>query len=166
MDHAAFLRGVNVGGIKVESKKLKTVLEGLGLEDVTTYLASGNVTFSSSSAASRLQALIEKALSKEFSYDAHVLIYSRKELAGIVSDYPFRESPDHHRYAILCDAAATAKELAGQAGDEEVTAKGTVVYWKCPKGSTLQTPFGKVLAKRAYKEKTTTRNLNTVEKML
>ena len=45
MDYAMFLRGVNVGGIKVESKRLVQVLQELGLDRVVTYLASGNVTF-------------------------------------------------------------------------------------------------------------------------
>ncbi len=167
MDYAAFLRGVNVGGIKVESAPLARLLSGLGLRGVRTYLASGNVTFTSELRAGPLQQLIEGALSQEFSYDAHVLLYPRSELAAIVAGYPYDDSPDHHRYAILCDSAVTAADVAAQAGGyEQVLVSGAVVYWKCTKGSTLHTPFAKVLAKRAYKATTTTRNLNTVEKML
>jgi len=165
MDYAMFLRGVNVGGIKVESKRLVQVLQELGLDRVVTYLASGNVTFSTP-ADSRLQARIEQALSAAFAYDAHVLLYPRADLAAIVSGYPYADDPDHHRYAILCDSAERAADLAAQAVDEDVSASGSVVYWKCPKGSTLTTPFSKVLARRHYKAVTTTRNLSTIEKLV
>ena len=113
-----FLRGVNVGGIKVESAKLRQVLTGLGLTDVTTYLASGNGTFGSDAAPATLTADVERAL-------------------------------------------AAAFHCAG-----EVAADGPVVYWRCPRGSTLATPFAKVLARRAYQAVTTTRSRTTVEKMV
>ena len=166
MDYAMFLRGVNVGGIKVESAKLRQVLTGLGLTDVTTYLASGNVTFGSDAAAATLTADVERALSDAFHYDAHVLVFRRSTLAAVVTGYPFAHDPGHHRYAVFCDSPATAADLAGAGGAEEVSADGPVVYWRCPRGSTLATPFAKVLARRAYQAVTTTRNLNTVEKMV
>ncbi len=49
---------------------------------------------------------------------------------------------------------------------EKVSAKGRIVYWRCPKGSTLDTPFSKLTSAKKYRVATTTRNLNTVEKML
>jgi uncharacterized protein (DUF1697 family) len=168
MRYAIFLRGVNVGGIKVPSADLKKLLGGLGLEDVKTYVASGNVTCESSLKAAELKSTVEKTLSKEFSYDATVLVFPHDELAALVEGYPFDSDADHHRYAVLCDSAGTAKELASVAtGDmERVAAHGRTLYWRCPKGSTLDTPFSKVTSSKRYKELTTTRNLNTVEKML
>lgn len=166
MDYALFLRGVNVGGIKVESARLRQVLTDLGLGEVTTYLASGNVTLATDVSAADLQAMVERALTEAFAYDAHVLVYERAALATIVAEYPYGDDADHHRYAVFCDSAATAVALGDQAGDEPVTVAGTVVYWQCPKGSSLDTPFAKVLAKRAYKAVTTTRTLNTVERMV
>ncbi len=168
MRYAVFLRGVNVGGIKVPSADLKTLLAGLGLEDVRTYLASGNVTCESGLNAAELKSTVEKALSATFSYDARVLVFAHDELAAIVKGYPFDHDADHHRYAVLCDSAATAKELAAATvGDlERVSAHGRTVYWRCPKGSTLDTPYSKFSSAKRFREVTTTRNLNTVEKML
>lgn len=168
MRYAIFLRGVNVGGIKVPSADLKRVLGDLGLTEVTTYLASGNVTAESSMTPARLKEAVEKALSAAFSYDATVLVFAHDELAGIVSGYPFRTDSDHHRYAMLCDTGETAAELAGSdtGDDEEVAAEGRTVYWRCPIGSTLSTPFSKTSGAKRYRERTTTRNLNTLEKML
>jgi len=168
MRYAIFLRGVNVAGIKVPSADLKRVLSDLGLTDVKTYVASGNVTGESGEKAAALQTKVEAALSTEFSYDAHVQVFSHDELASIVTGYPFETDDDHHRYVVFCDSTRTAKELgdADVGEQEKVAAEGRVVYWRCPKGSTLDTPFSKMTSAKRYKSATTTRNLNTVEKML
>jgi uncharacterized protein (DUF1697 family) len=168
MRYAIFLRGVNVGGIKVPSADLKRTLGDLGLADVKTYVASGNVTCESDEKASVLQKEVEAALSTAFSYDAHVQVFSHGELASIVQGYPFETDEDHHRYVVFCDSTETAGELGNaDVGDmEKVSAQGRIVYWRCPKGSTLDTPFSKMTSAKKYKVATTTRNLNTVEKML
>ena len=41
----AFLQGINLGNRRVKGDRLREVFEGLGLEGVDTYLASGNVIF-------------------------------------------------------------------------------------------------------------------------
>jgi len=43
----ALLRGVNVGGISIRSVDLRELLTRMGLEDVRTFLASGNAAFRS-----------------------------------------------------------------------------------------------------------------------
>ncbi len=49
---------------------------------------------------------------------------------------------------------------------ERVVAGEGVIYWRCPVGSTLTTPFAAVLAHRRLRARTTTRNLTTLEKMV
>ena len=44
---AAFLRAVNVGGRVVKMEALKWIFESMGLADVESFIASGNVVFSS-----------------------------------------------------------------------------------------------------------------------
>lgn len=168
MRYAIFLRGVNVGGVKVPSVDLKRVLGDLGLADVRTYVASGNVTCESDLDAAAMQSQVEAALSTAFSYDAHVQVFSRDELAAVVAGYPFGTDDDHHRYVVFCDTAETAGELgSAQAGEmERVASSGRIVYWRCPKGSTLDTPFSKFTSAKRFRVATTTRNLNTVEKMV
>jgi hypothetical protein len=39
------------------------------------------------------------------------------------------------------------------------------VYWNPRKGSSTETPFAKILAKAAYKSRTTNRNLRTLVKI-
>ena len=45
----AFLRAINVGGHTVTMDTLRGLFEGLGLDDVETFIASGNVIFTSPS---------------------------------------------------------------------------------------------------------------------
>src|SRR5690606_40579387 len=45
--YVALLRGVNVGGVKVPSAELAAMARDLGLAEVRTVLASGNLLFSS-----------------------------------------------------------------------------------------------------------------------
>jgi uncharacterized protein (DUF1697 family) len=41
----AFLRAINVGGHIVKMERLRMIFESLGLKEVETFIASGNVVF-------------------------------------------------------------------------------------------------------------------------
>ena len=43
--YIAFLRGINVGGHRVKMDRLRAIFIELGLQDVSTFIASGNVLF-------------------------------------------------------------------------------------------------------------------------
>jgi hypothetical protein len=47
--YAAFLRGINVGGRRVTGQQLCAPIEALGFQEVTSFLASGNVTLATAS---------------------------------------------------------------------------------------------------------------------
>ncbi|RII42485.1 DUF1697 domain-containing protein [Galactobacter valiniphilus] len=51
-------------------------------------------------------------------------------------------------------------------GAERVSAGEGVLYWACPRGSSTDTPFSKLTAAARHKPSLTTRNLNTVRKLL
>ena len=60
--YVALLRGVNVGKITVKSADLADMARGLGLDDVRTVLATGNLTFTSSGEGRALKYQIEGGL--------------------------------------------------------------------------------------------------------
>ena len=166
-----FLRGINVGGIRVPMPALKECLSGLGLREVTTYLQTGNVLFSSNVSADKLKPLIEKSLSTNFHYEAFVLLFPQQIIKEVVGGYPFEADISSHRYAIFCGSSEVKNELLSFAETldpaiEEIAAGKDVVYWRAPKGSSTDTPFSKIVAKATYKATTTNRNLNTLEKMI
>src|ERR1700684_1257608 len=52
--YVAMLRGVNVGGNSLKMDWLRKGCEGLGWQNVRTYVQSGNIVFSSRASASKL----------------------------------------------------------------------------------------------------------------
>ena len=58
------------------------------------------------------------------------------------------------------------EDCPGLSPEERAAAGGDVLYWEVPKGSTLESKLSKHLAKAKYKPLTTTRNLNTMHKVL
>lgn len=168
-DWVALLRGVNVGGITIKSVDLARVFRDLGFDEVRTVLASGNVAFAASGSRSTLKATIEKALRTEFGYDAWILLVTADELQEAIDGFPFDEADAARQpWVIFCVDDTTRDELAAASIDDDLdpVAPGPgVVYWNPPKGSSTDTPFAKVLAKAAYRPRTTNRNLRTLIKI-
>jgi len=167
--YVAFLRGVNVGGVNLKMADVARVFTDAGFTGVATVLASGNVLLESGTDAADVRATAERALREAFGYDAWVLVYDVESLAAISAAYPFaREVEGSHSYVTFVADPAVLDELAAQtAGPDERIAPGDgVLYWQVPRGSTLDSPIGKTMGKRAYKSSTTTRNLRTLAKVL
>lgn len=167
--YAAFLRGVNVGGINIKMADLARVLVDAGFDNVRTILASGNVLLDSTSDANGVRVAAERALREAFGYEAWVLVYDVDTLARISSAYPFeREVEGHHSYVTFVSDADMQDELAAlpPGPDEKVRRGDGVLYWQVPRSSTLDSAIGKTMGKKRYKSSTTTRNLRTLDKLL
>ena len=82
MRYVAFLRGINVGGKKlIKMPDLRRVLESLGLNNVRTFIASGNVLFETSQTnRDTLARKIEKKLLTAFGHDIPVVLQTIDEL--------------------------------------------------------------------------------------
>lgn len=167
--YAAFLRGVNVGGINIKMAELARVLTDAGFDDVRTILASGNVLLDSASDADGVRETAERALREAFGYEAWVLVYDLGQLARISAAYPFkREVEDHHSYVTFVSDPAVLDELAAlpPGPGEQVRRGDGVLYWQVPRTATLDSAIGKTMGKKRYKSSTTTRNLRTLDKVL
>ena len=169
--YAAFLRGVNVGGVNLKMAEVAAALTDAGFADVRTILASGNVLLESASGVAAVRKKAEAALRKNFGYDAWVLAYDIATVRAIDEAYPFeREVDGYQSYVTFVADAAALDELAAlgeNAGADEKISRGDgVVYWQVPKGSTLDSTIGKTMGKPRYKSSTTTRNLRTLAKVL
>lgn len=174
-DWVALLRGVNVGGVTIRSADLGALFDDLGFTGVRTVLASGNVAFTAPEAAARrgaLKARIEGALGERFGYDAWIVLVLHDELRAAVAAFPFdRDSDQRQPYAVFCVDEATRDELLGAAASldaatDPIAPGEGVVYWTPAKAQTLRTPFAKVLARRTFAARTTTRNLRTLVKIV
>jgi uncharacterized protein (DUF1697 family) len=169
--YAAFLRGVNVGGVNLKMAEVAKAFEDAGFTNVRTILASGNVLLESRSGVAAVRKKAETALRDAFGYDAWVLAYDTGAVAEISKNFPFeREVEGHHSYVTFVTDEKVLDELAAlseDAGPDEKIQRGEgVIYWQVPKTGTLDTTIGKTMGKKRYKSSTTTRNLRTVEKVL
>ena len=91
MIYIALFRGINVGGNnKVEMKKLKSLLERTGFENVVTYINSGNVIFKKSGGVSEaeLARIIVHAVKDEFQLDLKIVVINSNHLDAICREIP------------------------------------------------------------------------------
>jgi uncharacterized protein (DUF1697 family) len=172
--YAAFLRGVNVGGVNLKMAEVASALAEAGFANVRTILASGNVLLESSAGVAAVRKKAEATLRERFGYDAWVLVYDIDTVRAVVDGYPFeREVDGYQSYVTFVADEAVLNELTALAGlgegagaDEKISRGEGVVYWQVPKGSTLDSTIGKTMGKPRYKSSTTTRNLRTLAKVL
>lgn len=172
--YIALLRGVNVGGITVRSAELRDVFDELGFDDVRTVLASGNVVFEPTDTApsAELKQRIEQALRDRFGYDAWIVLVTREQVERVVEAFPFDPADATRQpWVVFGSDEAVLDELVASAGeadsDVDPIARGDgVVYWNPVKGTTVETPFGKMLGMPRFKPITTNRNLRTLQKLL
>lgn len=170
MKYCAFLRGVNVNGTSMKMAEVCSVFESVGMEQVTSVLASGNILFSSEKNPEIIKAELEKAMSAHFNYEAYVFLQNENEIADMISQNPFEADADFHTY-IFVGQADIEKELldifnkSSKSKDEKGQVVNSTFYWQVSKGNTLESQFGKVLGRKSLKDKLTSRNVNTFVKI-
>ena len=172
----ALLRGVNVGGVTIRNADLAALMtDDLGFADVRTVLASGNVTFEADAAPSaraRLKKSIEAALRDRFGYDAWIVLVTRAEVEKVIEAFPFDATMQSRQPWVIFgsdEAALDELEDAAASFDEKadpISRGHGVIYWNPVKGTTVNTPFGKLLSRNAYRSSTTNRNLRTLNKIV
>lgn len=92
MDYIAFLRGINVGGKNIiKMADLKLLFVNLEMNDVITYIQSGNVLFSSDKDEKILIEELEKAIEETFSISVPVIIRNSSQLEQILKNKPFSD---------------------------------------------------------------------------
>src|SRR5215218_8854393 len=92
--YVAFLRAINVGGHTVKMEELRRLFGELGLEQVTTFIASGNVIFETRARdLAALEKKIAAHLEKALGYPVATFIRSTAELAAIAAHEPFPDTP-------------------------------------------------------------------------
>ena len=169
------LRGINVGGKnKISMAELKLGLEKLGYQNVTTYIASGNVLVESLLSAEEVQAEIETDLPKQFQLDSElikVLVLTRQQLQAVVDNKPtgFGEQPGiYHRDVVFLmgiDVAEAMKVFAPREGVDKVWPGEAVIYSQRLSTERAKSRLSKIIGTPAYKSMTI-RTWGTVTKLL
>ncbi len=135
--YIAFLRAINVGrGRTIKMDVLRRIFQSAGLENVSTYTASGNVVFETSgSNPAALERKIEDELLTTLGYEVATFIRTAAEVASIARYQPFPVSGTGPAdlniifFAAPLDAAARKKVLSLRASTDDFVVRGREIYW-------------------------------------
>jgi uncharacterized protein (DUF1697 family) len=102
--HVALLRGVNVGGNrKVPMAALRALAEEIGLESPRTYVASGNLVFSTGLTRPVIEQKLEGAIAERFGFSVDVIVRSASAWKAYCAANPFpKESEATPNLVMLC----------------------------------------------------------------
>jgi uncharacterized protein (DUF1697 family) len=184
--HVALLRGINVGGRnKVPMADLREVVTSLGHTEVSTYIQSGNVLFSTADTDNaKLAAALESAIEDRFGIWSSVVVLSRDELARVLAANPYPDEPNPRMVHVVFLSAEPPGELltrisaaesavAAKGSRDSVQAAGQVLFLHTPDGfgtSELAQTVFKIITPPAKGKKhglaATARNLATATKLL
>ena len=163
----ALMRGVNVGGVKVEMAALRKLAASLGWQGVETYIASGNLVFSAQGEAEELAAALRLAMAEGMGVDTPVLVLSAREMCGVLEAHPWQPEKGNQSHVYFCwDRPEIDGSLYDElrSGDEDLRLVGGQVHFLAPEGigrSKLAEKLGRVIRGSEI----TGRNLNTVRKL-
>ncbi|HET7483192.1 MAG TPA: DUF1697 domain-containing protein [Actinomycetota bacterium] len=162
----AFLRAINVGARRVSMQKLRDAFEKMSLDDVETFIASGNVIFRSTRKAADLEGVISAKLEKALGFEVVTFVRSAAQIKRIVAAPPFRSPADVHVGFLKKAASAGAKKALDEISNDvdSVTAKGREVFWLARQGMGRATVSGAKLEK-ALGQPTTLRSLKMLRRL-
>jgi uncharacterized protein (DUF1697 family) len=159
--YVALLRAVNVGGRQLKMDDLKRIAFEAGLESPRTYIASGNLLFTSNKSEAAVKRALEHAITEHMGKPVEVMVRTAKELGDAVEANPFAKEPANRVIAIFFDdqpgkeAIAAAKNVA----NERLAPGKREIYVHYPDGQ------GRSKLKLGTKAPGTARNMNTVAKL-
>jgi len=168
------LRGINVSGQKkIRMQELKDLYESMGLQEVQTYIQSGNVIFQCADLdMADLKNRIEGTIQAAYGYSVAVLIRTPDEFRRLVENNPLsgEKNIDLTRLQVTFLSASPEKWPMEKieetkAESENCFISGREIYLYCPEGygkTRLSTNF----FEKKLKVSATTRNWKTVNKLL
>jgi uncharacterized protein (DUF1697 family) len=170
--YVALLRGINVGGKNlVPMATLRDAFADAGYEDVSTYIASGNVLFSATKPAEKLEAEIEAALEKSFGRELVVVVRSQRQLRAVVDNAPkdfLALEGTHHRDAVFLKSPLTAakamKVVKLRDGVDQVWTGAGVVYFARLSAERQRSLMSKIVGTSEY-QAMTIRSWSTATKL-
>jgi uncharacterized protein (DUF1697 family) len=158
----ALLRAINVGGTgKLPMSDLRAICEELGFRAVRTFIASGNVVFTSRKSEAAIKAALEKRLQTYAGKPVGVLVRTAAEMAQALADNPFPNAAPNRTMAVFLDDAPPADTMTSVRGrkDEQIKLGRREIYIH----------YGEGMAKSklviAAAKAGTAPNMNTVAKL-
>ena len=166
----SLFRGINVGGHQlVKMDALKELHTSLNLQDVQTYIQSGNVVFASDNMnVTQIQKDIEDGFAQKFGFPVKVMVRTADEFYVIIEKNPFQKQPMKESKWVVAiflasDPISTALEDIKKTytGPEEIHIIGKEAFIYYPEGQGRSKLTNTFLEKK-LKTVGTARNWNTV----
>ena len=161
--YVALLRAVNVGGTgKLPMSELKRIAEELGLGSPRTFIASGNLVFSSDLSETKVRETLEKALATYMGKPVAVMVRTAAEMGAIVKANPFADAPGKRVLATFLPEAppkGALDEARGRDGERLALGKREIYVDYCG------TLMGQSKLRIPAAAMGTGRNMNSVSKL-
>lgn len=172
--HLALLRGINVSGhnmIKMEA--LKTTLETIGFQNVTTYIQSGNVFVDTEEEnAPKVAFLIKQEIFKVFGHEVPVIVINKEDLSACFKNNPFlkdKEVDTKKLYVAFISIELKKESIndlkVSQFKPDEVAIDQNRIFIKYAVGAG-KTRFDQKYIEKKLNVTATIRNWNTVVQLL
>jgi uncharacterized protein (DUF1697 family) len=147
--YAAFLRGINVSGRRATGPQLCAAFTDIGLEDPSTFRASGNVIFSATGPADKLAPRIVDGLTEALGYEVATFVRTAAEVRAIAAHQPFdaervdasKGKPQVVLLPAKPSAQARKRMLALESDDDLLSLHGRELYW-LPSGGLMESAVG------------------------
>ncbi|MGH7445579.1 MAG: DUF1697 domain-containing protein [Longimicrobiales bacterium] len=171
--YVALLRGINLGNRRLRMDELRRAFEALGLENVATFIASGNVVFDHGrSGLAALESRLEAHLESALGFRTDTFVRGLDELADISRADGIDVARDdgfniHVMFLRRPPASDIVRALGALEGpDDRFDVRGREVLW-LRRGRLTDSPVkDRDLQKALGKAANTMRNLNTIEKIV
>lgn len=162
--YVALLRSVNLLGNSVlKMSDLRAVAEELGLGSPRTFIASGNLLFTSDRPEEELRLLLEERLEAHMGRLVRVMVRTASEMAAVHRANPFPEAAGNSTIAFFMNEPPSADLFAtirNKADDERIAAGAREVYVAYGEKG-----IGRSRLRIPAAEAGTARNMNTVAKL-
>ncbi len=168
--YIALFRGINVGGNNIlPMKELVALLQDIGLQNVKTYIQSGNAVFQSKTGdVKSLAQKIGAAIKKNHGFEPTIWLLEANTLAQAIKSNPYPEAEANTLHLSFLSSIPPNPDLKAlekiKTASERFQLANDVLYLHAPDGigrSKLAASLERLLGIPA-----TSRNLNTVRKVM
>ena len=172
--YISILRGINVSGQKlIKMDALRKMYDNLGFRNVTTYVQSGNVVFTSDDIEiHEIEDKISQQIEKEFGFIVPVIVLTTEKLKKVIDNNPFSKDENkdqaffHVTFLSSKPSCFDKKVIEDKKQEgEDLSFSDEAVYLYCPNGYG-NTKLTNNLFEAKLKVRATTRNWKTTNELL
>lgn len=161
--YVALLRAVNVGGTsKLPMSELRRIAGETGFEDARTYIASGNLIFSSAKGEAAVCQRLEEAIAAYMGKRVPVMIRTAAEMNAVAEANPFKDAPGRRVLVTFLSEpppGSALEEARGLDGERMALGAREIYVDYCGR------PLGRSKLRIPAAAEGTARNMNTVLKL-